>query len=79
MKKYLIAVLFVLGIITMFVFTYVVTIANTNNVSKKNNNESIAKIAMPMNIKNIIKVNIIFMLFFIIKPLFVLINKKYDE
>ena len=46
-------ILFVLGIITMFVFTYVVTIANTNNVSK-NNNESIATVALPVNNKVII-------------------------
>ena len=47
-------ILFVLGIITMFVFTYVVTIANTNNVSKKNNNESIATVALPVNNRVII-------------------------
>ena len=46
-------ILFVLGIITMFVFTYVVTIANTNNISK-NNNESIATVALPVNNRVII-------------------------
>ena len=46
-------ILFVLGIITMFVFTYVVTIANTNNILK-NNNQSIATVAMPVDSKVII-------------------------
>ena len=46
-------ILFVLGIITMFVFTYVVTIANANKISK-NSNQSIATVALPVDSKVII-------------------------
>ena len=46
-------ILFVLGIITMFVFTYVVTIANTNNISK-NDIKSVETVALPVDSKVII-------------------------
>ena len=46
-------ILFVLGIITMFIFTYTVTIVNTNNTSK-NDNGVIETVALPVDSKVII-------------------------
>lgn len=46
-------ILLILGIITMFIFTYAITIFNINN-SSKNDNESIATVALPVDSKVIV-------------------------
>ena len=46
-------ILLILGIIAMFIFTYTITIVNTNNRYKKDN-ESIATVALPVDSKVIV-------------------------